>query len=233
MKNIKKKLSISLVIPTYNDERTITKQLLACEKILQKYCIDYEIIVADDDSADKTRVLLKYFINNKKYRIIFNKKNLGITKNVRQLYFLAKKDFIFFYSADGDWQTEDVENIIQKQIEDNADIVIGKRKKKIGYTPYRHVISFFHKLFPLIFFRVNTIDPGGIKLVRKELAQIDLVSTGQFFEAEMIIRAKRNGYKVSWCPVVYKKIYYGSGYGGGLSSAIHSVWDILKLRSSL
>lgn len=228
----KKKLSVSLVVPTYNDERTIIEQIINCEKILKKYCDDYEIIIADDDSKDATRKLLQKVKNKPHYKILFNKHNLGITKNVRQLYGLARKEFIFFYSADGDWDTKDIENILQTQIKENADIVIGKRKQKIGYTLYRHVISYMHHFLPLIVFGVNTIDPGGIKLVRRELGQTTLVSKSQFFEAEIIIRAKRKGYKISSYPVLYKKIYKGAGYGGNLSSAISSVFDIIRLRIS-
>lgn len=201
-----------------------------CEDILNKYCNSFEIIIADDNSWDDTRDLLEKFKTKKNYSIIFNKRNLGITANVRQLYSLAKKEFILFYSADGDWETKDVENLILTLLETNADIVIGKRIKKIGYTPYRRIISYLHKFIPLVLFRVNTIDPGGIKIVRRKLAQIKLVSNSQFFEAEIIIRAKRKGYIISSHPVVYKKIYYGSGRGGGLSDAIHSFIDILRLR---
>jgi glycosyltransferase involved in cell wall biosynthesis len=234
VKHKEKKLNISLIIPTYNDEKTIIQQVTRCEKILRKYCDKFEIIIADDYSHDKTRELLsKNFKNRREFKILFNKKNLGITDNVRQLYNLAKKDFVFFYSADGDWDTKDVEHLIKKCLEDNADIVIGKRKKKIGYTFYRHIISFFHKLLPLILFGVNTIDPGGIKLIRRTLAQIPLISRSQFFEAEIIIRAKKKGYRISSYPVVYKKIYFGAGYGGGFSSALHSVLDVLKLRFSI
>lgn len=227
----RKKLSISLIVPTYNDECTIIKQLTVCQKILEKYCNEYEIIIADDKSVDQTRELLKkYYKNHKEFRLIFNKHNLGITRNVQQLYTLAKKDYILFYSADGDWNPHDVEHLIQTQMRDDAAIVIGKRTKKIGYTPYRHIISFFHKLLPLLFFNVNTIDPGGIKIVKKDLAQIRLVSKSQFFEAEMIIRAKKKKAKVSWYPIMYKKIIYGGGKGGSLTDAMHSLLDIVRLR---
>lgn len=234
MKYTKKLQTISLIIPTYNDEATIIPQVKACEKILKSYCKDYEIIIADDFSADKTRILLhKNFDKKKNYRLVFNEKNLGITSNVRQLYFMAKKEFVFFYSADGDWDTADVENIIKTQIKEKAAIVIGKRRQKIGYTLYRHIVSYLHKLLPQIIIGVDTIDPGGIKLIKRELAQIELSSKSQFFEAEIIIKAILKGYKVSSYPVVYKKIYKGAGYGGGFIPAFHSVIDIFRVKASL
>jgi len=69
VKNNYRSLTISLVIPTYNDEKTIIPQVLVCEKILKSYCHDYEIIIADDVSSDSTRKLLsKQFKNNKRIK---------------------------------------------------------------------------------------------------------------------------------------------------------------------
>src|SRR3989344_792031 len=227
----KKEISVSLIIPTYNDQQAIIGQVLACEKILQKLSKKYEIILADDKSTDNTwQLLQENFKNKKNYHLIRNQNNLGITKNMLNLYFIGKLDFILLYSADGDWNPDDVGNLIRTQIKQNADIVIGRRKKKIGYTYYRNFISMMHRLLPLLFFRIDTIDPGGIKLVRRKLIHVPLVSTSQFFEAEIIIRAKKKGHKISFYPVSYKKPKSGSGHGGALISAIMSFIDLLKLR---
>ena len=126
-----------------------------------------------------------------------------------------------------------MKHLIETLLHDHADIVIGKRVKKIGYTPYRHMVSFFHKLLPILLFGINTIDPGGIKIIKKNLAQIPLTSNGQFFEAEMIISAKKKKRKVSWYPIIYKKMYYGSGSGGQLHDALESVRDVIRLRFSI
>jgi len=234
MKKIAKNISISLVIPTYNDELTVIDQVSFAEKILKKYYNDYEIIIADDGSIDKTRALLqKHYKKRQEFRLIFNKKNVGIFSNVHQLYTLATKEFLFFYSADGDWDPRDIEHLIQTQLKEKADIVIGKRIKKIGYTPYRKLVSFFHRVIPIILFGVDTYDPGGIKLIKTKLAHIPLVSQSQFFEAEIIIRAKLKGYKISWYPIIYKKRYYGKGLGGKMSSAWYALRDLIKLRFSL
>jgi glycosyltransferase AglD len=229
-----KKINLSLVIPTYNDEKTIIKQVKVCEEIVKKLTASYEIIIADDKSTDNTpKLLKKYFSRKKNFKIITNKSNLGITKNVRQLYMSAKKDFVLFYSADGDWNPKDVGNLIKTQAKNNSDIVIGKRKKKIGYTSYRKLISTMHRLLPLVFFGVDTIDPGGIKLIRKKYVQVPLVSNSQLFEAEIIIRAKKKGARIDSYPVVYEKPYSGAGYGGAFKSATESFIDLLKLRLRL
>lgn len=226
-----KKLSISLVIPTFNDERVVEKQILACERILKQFCEEFEIIVSDDASYDTTpQILTRIASNNHNIRVANNNLNIGITANVRKLYKLAKKEFIMFYSADGDWDPRDLRKIIITQIENEADIVIGKRGKKIGYTLYRHFVSYLHRFLPLIMFGVDTKDPGGIKLIRRKFAQIKLISKSQLFEAEIIIRAKKSGAKLCWCVVKYKKPSIGAGLGGSLNSAFASFIDLIRLR---
>lgn len=225
------KINVSLIIPTYNDQETILREILECETNLKTLTYSYEILVNDDKSNDNTwEVLSKNFKGKKKYTISQNKKNLGITKNIFNLYKKAKYDFILLYSADGDWNPKDIGKLIRTQIKENSDIVIGKRNKKIGYSYYRLFISFMHRLLPLLFFGVDTKDPGGIKILRKELVHIPLISKSQFFEAEIIIRAKKKGYKVEFCPVSYKKPKTGAGYGGDFKSAVRSFFDLINLR---
>jgi glycosyltransferase involved in cell wall biosynthesis len=228
---MKNKINISLIIPTYNDEKTIVKQVFTCENIIKKYSINYEIIIADDNSIDNTsHLLISNFLKNKNYNLVFNKKNIGITKNVYQLYYLAKYEYIIFYSADGDWNPFDLKKLIEKQQSTKADIVIGKRQKKHGYTLYRNFISTMHRLLPILFFGIDTYDPGGIKLIRRNIIPKKLISKSQFFEAEIIIRARKNGYKTVFCFVTYSKIVSGSGYGGAFISAFESFLDLLRLR---
>lgn len=223
--------NISLVIPAYNNEMTIINQVKDCFRILEKYCDNYEVIVCDDKSTDNTRLLLmKNFKENKHFILLCNKKNRGIAANMRILYGKAQYTYTFFYSADGDWRTKDVEGMINHLMKTNADIVIGKRVKKVGYNFYRNMISYFHNLLPLLFFGVNTLDAGGIKLFRTELYSPKFISESQFIEAEMIIRAVKKGYKIVSYPVSYHKYVPGFGLGAKFSSVYESLNDLIRLR---
>ncbi len=228
---MKKKLYVSLVIPVFNNESTIIKQLNEAKKVLQKSADKYEILVCDDKSTDSTRKKIeKYFKFDKQIDLIFHSENQGIAKTVFSLYSKAHYEYIVLYSADGDWQTLDIEKLIISIIDQNADMVIGKRKNK-NYTLYRHFVSFFYNFLPILLFGVTTYDAGSIKIFKKSLFEkCNFTSKSVFFEAEMIIRATKKGYKIATIPVWYKRVSDKTGGGGKLSLVFASLKDIIVLR---
>src|SRR5258706_528423 len=122
------KLYTSLVIPLFNNEKTLVSQLMKCETIMKNMCKDYEIIVCDDKSTDSSSSLLKkYFSKNPKFKLLFHQKNQGIAKTIKSLYKKAKFTYIVLFSVDGDWNPKDIKRLLLYAEKNNADIVIGKR----------------------------------------------------------------------------------------------------------
>src|SRR5438105_7325696 len=97
--SITKNIEASLVIPIFNNEKTLVPQLKRCEQILKKLCEKYEIIVSDDRSTDLSSSLLrKYFFKNAHFKLVFHEKNQGIAKTIRSLYKRAKYKYIILFS---------------------------------------------------------------------------------------------------------------------------------------
>ena len=230
-KKAKLNIPTSIVVPVYNGELTVIKQLKLCEKILNSFSKKYEIIIADDNSKDNTPSLLKKnFINNENFKSIFNKSNIGIARNIKKLYSMAKHEYICLYSADGDWNPYDIKKLVIHSYKNKSDIVIGKRNKSV-YNPYRKLISFFYNFLPKLFFQVDTIDAGSIKVIRKKLIHsIPTISKSVFFEAELIIKAKNKGYIVSSIPINFKKNGGKKEKGGKMKLVITSLIDLINLR---
>lgn len=225
---------VSLLIPVYNNEKTIIEQLKKCEKIMRSLCKDYEIVIAEDKSKDQTPKILKGYVNRKNYRLILNKTNLGISKNIRQLYKIARLKYCLLFSIDGGWDPNDIKRLINTAYEKNADIVIGKRDKK-NYSLYRKLISYFYNLLPLLFFGVNTKDTGSIKIIKRKLFEkIKLKSKSIFFEAELIIKAKKMGCKILWIPIKFNKARKEEKrYGARLSLVKDALFDLILNFSDL
>lgn len=197
-------LSISLVIPTYNNAATLSKYLSQCITIMKNYCKDYEILVSNDASTDNTKEILSKFIAEKHLKIFHQKANLGISDNIRFLYSHTKKQYTLLFSIDGGWDTQDLIRLAKAAYDKKADIVIGKRQKK-QYTLYRHIISFFYNSLPYVFFGIKTHDPGSIKIFRSEIFQtIPLYSKSVFFEAEMLMKALKHGYQLEYIHINHK-----------------------------
>lgn len=222
--------SISLVIPIYNNGKTLKKQLEQCEKILKSICRHYEIIIGEDKSFDNTKqILLKLFSKRKNYRIIFNNRNLGIATNIYQLYKKAHYDYCVLFSVDGGWNPSDIKKLIEASCRQQADIVIGKRDKK-KYGLKRRIISFFYNFLPFIFFGVHTYDVGSIKVIKTVvLKKIPIQSKSVFFEAELIIKAHNAGYKITYCPVDFKKGKSDKS-GPGFNLISKALLDLISLK---
>lgn len=222
--------SVSLVIPLYNNEETMKEQLRSCLNILNKTCGKFEILITEDKGIDGSKRILEKSFSKSPFKIIYHKINLGIAKTIKELYEKAKMDYVVLFSVDGDWNPQDIEKLLSEIYLTKSDIVIGKRNPQ-NYTFYRRVISFFYNLLPLVLFQVKTVDAGSIKVIKSNvLRNIPIKSKGVFFEAEIIIKAKKRGYKVNSIPVFFKKRRKGSGAGGDFKLVFQSIIDLLRLR---
>lgn len=198
--------SLSVVVPLYNSETTLREELMQIEKILAERNHPFEIIVVDDKSTDKSRHILKSFMKRKNFKIFFNKKNLGIAKNLKKIYSLAQMDYIVLFSVDGDWEYNDISKLLKKAEDSDADIVIGERTSKKGYSLYRKIVSYSHNKIPLLLFGTDTIDAASIKIFKRSTYRsLNLRSQSVFREAELIIKAIRRGYVVKKTRVSYFK----------------------------
>lgn len=229
--NKKLPISVSLVIPLYNNEKTLEKNLVKCYEIFSSSIKRFEILICNDTSTDGSEKLLKK-LSGKFHSIKYynHEKNQGAAGTIIDLYGRAKFDYIALFSLDGEWNPEDIYRLINYIYLNKLDIVIGKRNKET-YTNYRKTVSFLYNLLPKILFGIETIDAGSIKVFRKEIFQNEIIrSQSLFFEAEMIILAMRHGKKISSLPVTYTREKIGSGTAANYRSVIHSVSDLLSLK---
>lgn len=104
--------NVSFIIPNYNAETTVGKTV---ESILeQKYKNKFEVIVIDDKSTDKSIKILSKFKKYKNFRLVKNKKNIGLASSLNKTIELAKYDLISIIWCDcvlvgGDWLEKMVE----------------------------------------------------------------------------------------------------------------------------
>jgi len=132
---IKKNIKISVVIPTFNSEKTIVECL---DSIFSQNFKFYEIIVIDDCSTDRSISLIKQKYG-KKVKIFKNKKNEGACKTRNIGFSVAKGNYILFVDSDVILKNNCVKNIIT-QLDDN-DILYPKTIFDDGRTMYPKTAS--------------------------------------------------------------------------------------------
>jgi len=99
---------ISIIIPTYNGEKTIIKTL---ESILDNNSSNFEVIVVNDGSNDNTINLLKNYIKDKDNVKIIEKENSGVSESRNAGIINARGNYIMFCDDDDLYQASLIDNI--------------------------------------------------------------------------------------------------------------------------
>jgi len=134
----KRNMTVSALVPLYNEETTITtilKKLIAVKQVT-------EIILVDDGSTDRS-LELALKIKSKKLEIFKLEKNSGKTAAIQKAITEATGDIIFIQDADLEYDPEEIESLIEPIINGFADVVYGSRfmVKKAS-----RVLYFYHYL---------------------------------------------------------------------------------------
>lgn len=205
---------LSVVIPAYNEEKRLPKTLADIDKYLSKQSYNYEIVVVNDGSKDRTVEVTKSLmpgINN--LRIVDYKENHGKGYVVRLGMLEAKGRYRLFTDADNSTSINQVEKM-WPFFEKGFDIVIGSRDVKgaVLDPPQPPARIFLGETFG---FLTNLLvgtwgiadTQCGFKGFSQKAAEdiFPRCKINRFaFDPEMLMIAKRLGYKIKEVPVNWK-----------------------------
>lgn len=224
--------SVSVCFPAYNEEETVGVVLTQAHDLLSASPLDYEILVCNDGSSDRTGETIEALAGRIPHlRVLHNERNLGIRATFERLYSEASKQFVFLNSTDQQWETGILFDLLP--LAEDWDVVIASRKEK-HYSVLREGVSWAFNAIPRILFGVRTVDAGAVKLMRREIIErFPVVSQSPFSEAERLIRASRAGYRITYYPVSIAARKAGKARGVSFSSVVEAVKDVARVWWSL
>lgn len=202
-------MKISVIIPAYNEEKRLPKTLNRIYKYLSKTKADYEILVVDDGSKDRTIEAARK-TKNDKTKIISYGRNKGKGYAVKTGMLKADGDYLLFSDADLSTPIEELDKFL-KQMK-HHDIVIGSRAVKgsdikIKQPFYRVLLGkTFNLIVQILTIRGIHDTQCGFKLFRKEAAMkiFPKQRIERFgFDVEILFIAKKSGYRIKEMPVVW------------------------------
>ena len=118
-------MKLSIVIPAYNEEKTIQKVIRNVQSVMANSRISYEIIVVNDGSKDNTATLVK-----KEDVILINHPyNKGYGASLKTGAINANGEFVLYFDADDQHDANDILKLLKFM--DKFDMVVGERKKII------------------------------------------------------------------------------------------------------
>ncbi|MGI6775797.1 MAG: glycosyltransferase family 2 protein [Patescibacteria group bacterium] len=208
--------SVSIIIPNWNGERQLKKNLPLLFNVLAKFNGESEIIIIDDQSEDGSRGYLKKMRNQKKLRLIFNNKNLGFGGSVNRGVRAARYDIVFLLNTDVEAKTGCFEHILphfEKKdvfgVGANADWLVGRGQFINGYFDISSPIKIKKTCQEA---QPSFWVSGGHSAFRKNLWEklggLDpLYAPFYFEETDLCYRAWKRGWKVLLepkAPVLHK-----------------------------
>ena len=231
-------LSISIVIPAYNEAKRLPKTINSIQAYLAvKNFRSVELLVVDDGSSDETASLVETYANtDNRIRLIRNPGNRGKGYAVRHGMLEAANDWVLFSDADLSAPIEDLDILLNAATEHDADVVIGSRavnRSMIGVRqPLLREIS--GRAFNL-FMRMMTGLPYrdtqcGFKLYSRVAAQRIFprqTLNGFSFDVEDLVIAKQQGLRA-----VETAVHWNNVEGTTVSTlqGVKSFADILEIR---
>ncbi|MHA1371852.1 MAG: glycosyltransferase family 2 protein [Promethearchaeota archaeon] len=202
------KTKISIVIPMYNEARSIGFVLDRIPKFP-----NYEVIVVDDGSTDGSREVVRRYSNVK---LICNKRNFGYGRALLEGIKHASGDIIIHLDSDGQHDPSDIPRMVKPILSDEADITVGSRYKGCYYyrLPFStRVGEAFIELLLKIFFSLSVkANQGGFRAFKREVKEDifkDIKYYGFIFATETLIKAGLSHRKVREVPIRL----YGRSYG--------------------
>lgn len=217
---------ISIVIPVYNEEKTIKKILLKINNIKN---IKKEIILIDDGSSDNTKYIIQNHCKGLYQKKIFLRKNFGKGYALRQGFKLVSGDIVIIQDADLEYNPKDYSKLIHPIINSGAKVVYGSRvlsgakrsRPKSLDTLVRMFANYFLTFLSNIFNNQNLTDAHTCYKVFKSsfLKKIKLEEDGFNFCPEFTAKISNIGIKILEIPISYhgrthqagKKIYFSDG----------------------
>lgn len=194
---------ISIVIPAYNEENGIVDSVSWVRDVMEKSKYEYEIIVVDDGSTDRTSERVR----STGARVVRQDVNQGYGASLKTGICSAKGDWIVITDADSTYPADRIPDLL-RHANDN-DMVVGARigsaaKIPLIRRPAKWVLA------QLANYLAETKIPdynSGLRVFRKSLAErfFKILPQGFSFTTTITLSSLTNGYRVKYIPIEYFK----------------------------
>jgi len=192
--------TISIVVPVYQQEKTIKKDLENISSAVTLLHMPYELVVIVDGMTDRTHKQIKN-IRDTHIKVTSFKKNYGKGHAVRYGMLKAKGDIIGFIDAGMDLDPKELATMLAIMRKKNADIVVGSKlhpDSHVNYPFSRTILSWGYRTITHILFGFSVRDTQvGIKLFKRKIARdvFPRILVKRFaFDVEVLAVAYRLGY---------------------------------------
>jgi glycosyltransferase involved in cell wall biosynthesis len=223
---------VSIVLPAYNEEAVISETLGRIFEYIGAQNTDFEIIVVNDGSADRTHDIVAGFRSfHPQLKLVDHPKNKGYGEALRSGFDAATKDWIFLMDSDGQFDITELDNLAEYASAN--DMVLGYRARRAdswhrvffgwGYT------TLMNMLFGMKFKDIDC----AFKLFRRsawQAAKPVKSSDHKMFTVEWLWHSKKAGLRIKELPVNHYPRIKGKQTGARADVIWQMLRALVKLR---
>jgi len=239
-------LSISVVLPAYNEAGNISLAIISAVNYLRDRQICYEVIVVNDGSVDSTQSIVTDLAkNNPQIRLINHQRNLGYGSALRSGFDQAIYEYIFLTDSDGQFDISDLDQFLP-YIDNSQDsqqgqllsqVVIGYRAKRADLF-VRSLNAWLYHIFIQLVLGIKAKDIDcAFKLFPRNIYEAikPIKSNGALFSAEFLLKLQ---YLNLEKPVIEKPVRhfprkFGVATGANIQVILKMFWECWKLKQDL
>jgi glycosyltransferase involved in cell wall biosynthesis len=246
--------SVSWLGWAYNEEKLIEDYLIRADELLKRTVEDYEIIVIDDCSSDRTNEIIASMMkDNPRIKLIRNRVNMNVGYSSQKAIMSATKEYLFWQTIDWSY---DISNLrIFLELLKSYDVVAGVRRESVqsadramrpilgllklfgikhitrrSDTLTKAIISVFNYILIRCLFNVPLSDYQNVVFYPTKLIQsIGFESNSSFANPEGLIKAYWRGTAIVEVPISFLPRRDGTAKGTRPKAIVRSVKDILRL----
>lgn len=192
---------VSIIIPAYNEEDSVGKEIQKINEVMNKAGIIYEVIVVDDSSKDKTAKRAQAA----GARVFHHLTNRGYGASLKTGIYEAQYENIVITDADGTYPSGRIPEMLK--LLENADMVVGERSGKHVKIPLlRKPAKWFLRKLAQFVTRKKIPDlNSGLRAFRKRFVNLysTLLSDRFSFTTTLTVASLSDDYKITYLPIDY------------------------------
>jgi dolichol-phosphate mannosyltransferase len=231
---VEPRVKLSLVIPCYNEEKTLESCIDKVIAIADEG-LELELIIVDDCSKDNSRHVAKQLSERIPGLVLMHhEKNMGKGAALRTGIASATGDFVAIQDADLEYDPMDLKRLLVPLRKGEADVVLGSRFLSAGY---HRVLYFWHSLgnrfltlLSNMLTDLNLTDMETCyKVFRREVIQNIQIEENRFgFEPEVVAKISQQRLRIYEMGISYRGRTYAEGKKIGMKDGFRALYCILK-----
>ncbi|MFQ6058355.1 MAG: glycosyltransferase family 2 protein [Anaerolineae bacterium] len=225
---------LSVFFPAYNEEENVPFVVEKALKVLPRVADEYEVIVVNDGSQDRTgEVAGELAETHPCVRVIHHERNCGYGAALRTGFRAAKYPWVAFTDSDGQFDFAEIERFLP--FTQSADLILGYRLQRAD-SVIRRLYTFGWALIPRILLGLDVRDYScGFKLIKKSVIEAvePLQGEEKVYQIELLVKAKRKGFKFAEVGVHHYPRVFGKQTGASPKVVLRSIREMFDLYRRL